>query len=173
MGFACCTLLCELLYAYTTARPDIGYTISTLAKFSNTPAKLHYRCLKSVTLYLRNTLDWGIIYWRPTPNSSLPTIPLTLAESEAQLPPFPASSSPFQLRCFVDASHANDLRNRRSTTDYGFLLACGVVTYQCHTQSPSPPVEAAKVTKYLCSILRELGFSQTGPRLLRFWKTMN
>lgn len=173
MGFSYRTLLGELLYAYITARPDIGYAIATLAKFSTAPSKLHYQRLKGVALYLRHTVDWGIIYWRPAPCLALPHVPLTLVECEAQVPPFPPSSSPFQLRGFVDASHANDLRNRRSTTGYGFLLACGVVAYRCHTQTITATssteaeflaaVEAAKIAKYLRSILRELGFPQDGP----------
>ena len=173
MGFSYRTLLGELLYAYITARPDIGYAIALLAKFSTAPAKIHYQRLKGVAKYLRNTIDWGILYWRPAPNLSLPAVPVTLAECDAQLPVFPPSSSPFQLRGFVDASHANDLRNRRSTTGYGFLLASGVVAYRCHTQTITATssteaeflaaVEAAKIAKYLRSILRELGFTQVGP----------
>jgi hypothetical protein len=173
MGFSYRTLLGELLYAYITARPDIGYAIATLAKFSTSPAKIHYHRLKGVALYLRNTVDWGIIYWRPAASPTLPDVPLILLEYDAQLPPFPPSSSPFQLRGFVDASHANDLRNRRSTTGYGFLLACGVIAYRCHTQTITATssteaeflaaVEAAKVAKYLRSILRKLGFPQARP----------
>jgi hypothetical protein len=173
MGFSYRTLLGELLYAYITTRPDIGYAIATLAKFSTAPARIHYQRLKGVAIYLRNTLNWGIIYWRPAPHHALPDVPLTLAEYDPQLPPFPASTSPFQLRGFVDASHANDLRNRRSTTGYGFLLAAGVIAYRCHTQTITATssteaeflaaVEAAKIAKYLRSILRELGFPQDGP----------
>jgi hypothetical protein len=42
MGFSYQSLLGELLFAYVTARPDIGYAITTLAKFAIKPAKLHY-----------------------------------------------------------------------------------------------------------------------------------
>jgi hypothetical protein len=173
MGFSYRTLLGELLHAYVTARPDIGYAIATLAKFSTAPAKIHYQRLKGVAKCLRSTIDWGVIYWRPAPNHSLPTIPVTLAEHNPQLPPFPPSTSPFQLRGFVDASHANDLRNRRSTTGYGFCIASGVVAYRCHTQTITATssteaeflaaVEAAKIAKCLRFILRKLGFPQVGP----------
>jgi hypothetical protein len=173
MGFSYGTLLGELLYAYVTARPDISFAIALLAKFSAAPAKLHYQRLKGVAKYLRNTIDWGIIYWRPAPSPTLNPVPLTLLENDGQLPPFPPSTSPFQLRGFVDASHANDLRNRRSTTGYGFLLASGVVAYRCHTQTITATssteaeflaaVEAAKVAKYLRSILHQLGYPQVGP----------
>jgi hypothetical protein len=37
MGFAYHTLLGELLYAYVTTCPNIGYTITMLAKFASAP----------------------------------------------------------------------------------------------------------------------------------------
>jgi hypothetical protein len=75
--------------------------------------------------------------------------------------------------CFVDAAHANDLRNRRSTTGYAFTLCGGVVSYRTKTQSITATssteaeflaaVLAAKHAKYLRSILKELGFPQLAP----------
>jgi hypothetical protein len=56
------SLLGELLYAYVTARPDIGYAITTLSKFATAPAKMHYQRLKGLALYLCSTINWGIIY---------------------------------------------------------------------------------------------------------------
>jgi hypothetical protein len=41
---------------------------------------------------------------------------------DENLPDFPAVVSPLQLTGYVDAAHANDLRNRRSTTGYGFTV---------------------------------------------------
>ena len=91
----------------------------------------------------------------------------------ADLPAFPAPTSPFHLTSFVDAAHANDLRNRRSTTGYAFLLAGGAVSYRCKTQSITATssteaeflaaVTAAKHAKYLRAILKELGFPQQEP----------
>jgi len=36
---------------------------------------------------------------------------------------------------FLDATHANDLRNRQSTTGYAFLLWGGAISNRCKTQS--------------------------------------
>ena len=36
-GFAYRSLLGELLYAYVTCRPDIGFAVTTMAKFSHHP----------------------------------------------------------------------------------------------------------------------------------------
>ena len=52
-GFSYRTLLGELMYAYITARPDIGYAITTLSKFSSSPADVHYPYIKGVAKYLR------------------------------------------------------------------------------------------------------------------------
>ena len=45
MRFAYQTLLGELMYAYITCCPDIGYSITTLSKFSCAPAEYHYKLL--------------------------------------------------------------------------------------------------------------------------------
>ena len=172
-GFSYRTVLGELLYAYVTCRPDIGYAITTLSKFSTCPTKFHYTQLKNVARYLRRTIDWGIIYTKTTPNEFLPASRHPQLELPADLPSFPQPSYPLQLQCFVDAAHAHDLRNRRSTTGYGFLLCGGVVSYQTKTQSITATssteaeflaaVVAAKHARYLRAVLRQLGFAQTGP----------
>jgi hypothetical protein len=109
-GFGYRTVLGELLYAYVTARPDIGYSIVTLSKFAAAPAPLHYRLLKGIAKYLRRTSHWGIRYKRPHPVKHLPhdrpyDIPL-----DPNLPPFPFIALR-EMAGFVDAAHANDLRN--------------------------------------------------------------
>ena len=51
-GFSYRSLLGELMYAYVTCRPDIGYSVTTLSKFSTCPSPTHYQLLKGVALYL-------------------------------------------------------------------------------------------------------------------------
>jgi len=172
-GFSYRTLLGELLYAYVTCRPDIGYGTVTLSKFSVCPHEVHYGMLKNIAKYLRQTKDWGIIYRKPTRDPSLPALPHTRLSHPSDLPPFPSPQYPLQLTCYVDAAHANDLRNRRSTTGYAFLLAGGAVSYRCTTQSITATssteaeflaaVTSAKHAKYLRAIMKELGFPQSGP----------
>jgi len=89
------------------------------------------------------------------------------------LPVIPPPSHLRQLITHVDAAHANELRQRRSTTGCGCCLASGVVAYCSRTQSiclqSSTEAEliaanaAAKVTKCLPFILHELGHAQTEP----------
>jgi hypothetical protein len=76
----------------------------------------------------------------------------------------------------VDASHANDLRTRKSTTGYIFLLAGAAIAYRSKTQTVTATssteaefiaaVLAAKCARYLRSVLRELGFPQRDPTIL-------
>lgn len=66
VGFSYRTLLGELMYAMITCRPDIGYTVTTLSKFS-TPSAYHYKLLQSVAQYLKSIIDWGICFKQPSP----------------------------------------------------------------------------------------------------------
>jgi hypothetical protein len=130
-----------------------------------------------VAKYLRRTIDWGLVYWREIPNTTLPDIPLIipLYDPSDDLPAFP-SASLRALIGYVDAAHANDLRRRRSTTGYAFVLAGAAIAYQCKTQTLTATssteakflaaITAGKVTKYLRSILIELGYSPLGPTIL-------
>ena len=83
-------LFWKKLYAYITCRPDIGYAITTMSKFSTKPSKYHYELLKGIAKYLRETKEWGIKYTRSTVRDDLK--PATLKSDvvpDAILPPFP------------------------------------------------------------------------------------
>ena len=172
-GFSFRSLLGELMYAYVTCRPDIGYAITTLSKFSIAPAPFHYAMLKGVAKYLRRTINWGIRYRKSKSDLGLPASSDFQLHQPDGLPTFPTPSPPNQLMCFVDAAHANDLRNRRSTTGYAFMMCGGAISYRTKTQSITATssteaeflaaVLAAKHAKYLRYILKELGFPQLGP----------
>ena len=95
---------------------------------------------------------------------------------DKDLPEFPSPWSPQELAGHVDAAHANDLRNRRSTTGYVFTMAGGAIAYRSTTQgitaTSSTEAElyaactAAEVARYLRTILQELGFPPDGPTKL-------
>ncbi len=172
-GFKYRSLLGELLYTYVTCRPDVGYALVTLSKFASAPHDVHFSLLKSVALYLRETKHWGIVYHR---NGVLPVLspnPMAFLPNDPKLPAFPQPSTPISLLCLVDAAHGNDLRARRSTTGYVFMLSGGAISYRCTTQSVTATssteaeflaaVTAAKQARYLRFILHELGFPQLSP----------
>ena len=68
-GFTYRGLLGEMMYCYTTCRPDIGYAITTLSKFSVAPAPIHFDYLKGVAIYLKRTKNWGIRFHQTSPSS--------------------------------------------------------------------------------------------------------
>ena len=175
-GFSYRTLLGEMMYAYVTCRPDIGYAITLLSKFGSCPSEYHYSCLKNVARYLRSTKHWGIRYSR----SHISNDPeLICAEDDGipankeDLPDYPEDITQPKLVCFVDAAYANDLAKRRSTTGYAFTYSGGAIVYRSKTQSITAlsstkaefiaAVTAAKTARFLRSILTELGFPQTEP----------
>jgi hypothetical protein len=178
-GYTYRGLLGELMFPYVTSRVDIGLAINVLSKFSTAPSRIHYLSLKRIAKYLRRTADWGLLYWRPVANMTLPhvpieSIPVTLYP--ADLPNYPDHATSHELFAVVDASHANDLRNKRSTTGYAFLMAGAAISYRVKTQpivaTSSTEAEffaavhAGKVCRYIRSILRELGFPPHGPTII-------
>ena len=66
MGFNYRNALGEALFAMITCRLDISFPIIKLSKFANNPARDHYKALKKVFRYLRETIDNGLTYWRKT-----------------------------------------------------------------------------------------------------------
>ena len=144
-----------------------------LSKFLTTPTHIHYQQLKNFTCYLHWTINCGIVYHKTVPTDSLPTSQHVPLAPESDLLIFPSPSTPDQLMCFVDVAHANDLCNHHSMTGYAFIMCGGTITYHTKTQSiivtSSMEAEflatvlAAKQAKYLCAILKELGFPQHDP----------
>ena len=56
-GFSYRTLLGEMMFAYVSCRPDIGYAIRLMSKYSSNPSEFHYSSLESITKYLRTTKE--------------------------------------------------------------------------------------------------------------------
>ena len=129
--------------------------------------------LKGVAKYLRRTQDWGLVYWRSAPATALDDIPFKVLTPDPTLPEFPSALDYFQFVMAVDAAHANEYFQARSTTGYAGLLAGASVVYRCKTQpvtaqntTESETVSACsggKVAKYFCSVLKEPGYPQDGP----------
>jgi hypothetical protein len=172
LGFGYRQVLGELTYAYVICRLDIGFAVTFLARFALAPHHDHYVALKNVVRYLRRTIDWGLIYWRRSPVASLPTVSIDQPTLDPSLPPFPTSPLD-QLVGYVDASHASDPKTRRSITGIVFCYGGAAVAYKSKLQTTVATsltesefyaaVHAAKIAKYLRSVLAELGFPCQGP----------
>ena len=121
-------------------------------------------------------MDWGIIYWQQEPNYDFSLQDISLMKHPDDLSNVPIPNEPFEIIGFVDSAHANSLKNRRSTTGYGFMLRGGVIACRCSTQSIVATssteaefiaaVAAAKVAIYLRSIMHQLGYQQNHPTTL-------
>jgi hypothetical protein len=164
------------MYVYITCRPDIGYAITSLSKFSSAPSPFHYKLLKGVAKYLRSTMHWGLRYKCPKRLPHLPSgEPYTELQDDPNNP-FPVNINLPLLQCFVDAAHGNDLRKRRSTTGLVFTYCGGAVLYRSKTQTLTAgsstesefiaAVTAAKLARYLRTVLKQLGFAQTKPTVI-------
>jgi hypothetical protein len=172
VGFGYRQVLGELTYAYVICRLDIGFAVTFLARFALAPHYDHYMALKHVVRYLRRTIDWGLVYWRPSPVTSLPTVSMDHPPLDPSLPPFPTCPLT-QLVGFVDASYAADPKTRHSITGIIFCYGGAAVAYKSKLQTTVATsstksefyaaVHAAKIAKYLHSVLDELGFPCSGP----------
>jgi Reverse transcriptase (RNA-dependent DNA polymerase) len=175
-GFSYRSVLGAVIYVYVVARPDIGFAVTLLARFSDHPAKVHFDSLRRLARYLRMTKDWGLFFWRPTPMPSLPAGTFVIMTTDLSLPEFPEPQCSSTLAGYVDAAHATDLTTRRSITGLAFMLCGGPIAYKSKVQSTVSTssteaefiaaVQAAKIAKYLRSILDELGYAQPGPTVL-------
>lgn len=175
-GFSYRSILGCVIYVYVVARIDIGFAVTLLARFSDHPVKIHFDSLRRLARYLRMTKDWGLIYWRPAPIDALPIGDFVILLPDPALPDFPQPQSPTSLAGYVDAAHATDLSTRRSITGLAFVLCGGPIAYKSKVQSTVSTssteaefiaaVQAAKIAKYLRSILLELGYEQSDPTVL-------
>ena len=106
------------MHAYVTCRPDIGYAIITLSKFSSEPSDFHFSMLKKVAFYLRRTRKWSVICHKATRDPTLPGIEHEFVNADNTLPKFPDINKGFKLTGFVDAAYGTDLKNRQPITGH-------------------------------------------------------
>jgi len=105
----------------------------------------------------------------------LPSSDFIHSALDANLPEFPPVD-PHESVAFLNAAHANNLRNRCSTMGYTFLLCSDAISYRCKTQSVTATsstkaeflaaVTAAKHARYVQAIMTDLGFPPSGPTVL-------
>jgi len=77
---------------------------------------------------------------------------------------------------FVDAAHATDLEKWQTITRWVFCYAGAAIAYKSKLQTIITTsstvaefvaaVHAAKIARYLCSVLKDLGFTQEHPTVL-------
>ena len=98
----------SLMYLSVSTRPDIAYTVGTLARFSSKPTKEHWTALKRVFRYLKGTTTHGILY---------------------------SQNNSGECVGYSDADWAGDINDRKSTSGYVFQISGAPVTWRSKKQS--------------------------------------
>ena len=130
-------VLDELMYVYITCRPNIGYTITTLSKFSSEPSVFHYKLLRGVAKYLWSTITWSIHFDRPSPlnfdklQDSAPYPELVNYKDD-----FPVDVNRPVLQIFTDAAFGNNLTQRQSNTGIIFTYCDGALKRRTVSEFP-------------------------------------
>ena len=136
----------SLIYLMIGSRPDIAYAVSALARYMQDPTDTHMTLVSHVFRYLRQTTDQKIWY---------------------------LGASKSGLIGYSDATWADNVDNRRSTTGYVFLLANGAVTWTSRMQKRPAKgstdaeyqalSEACSEAAWLLNLQGEIGYAPTGP----------
>lgn len=171
MGFNYRQAVGELIYAMVTCRPDISFALIKLSQYSNNPAEAHYIAIKQIFYYLRATKTEGIYFWRPQPNSNLPSLPLPDTTASNYTPESSTrAETPLDLVGAVDADWGGDSNHRKSISGIILRIAGGTVLYKSKFQDTiamrsteaefTAACDAAKSILYVRSILDELNVTQ-------------
>lgn len=101
-----------LNYLAHVTRPEIGFAVNQIARYSQNPGLQHWAAAKNILAYLKGTVYYGLGFGE---NSG---------------------SSFFGLTGWVDSDHAGDVDFCRSTSGYVFRFNNGPVSW-CSRRQPS------------------------------------
>ena len=102
-------ILGSVMWGQLATRPDLSFSVSLLARFQSNPGIDHWNALMHVVGYIKNTMDFGLTYYRDTGDIS----PIA----------------------FADADYGGCRDTRRSTSGYVFMMAGGPVTWSSKRQA--------------------------------------
>lgn len=139
-----------LLYIAVSARPDISAAVGAVARYQQAHGKAHWQAVKRIMRYLKGTMDLAITY---NGNEGL------------------------NLFGYSDASYADHLDTRRSTTGYVYMMAGGPVTWQSKSQ-PTVALStmeaeymalasASQEALWLQKLMTDLGYATGKPMLIK------
>jgi hypothetical protein len=137
-------LVGSLMYL-TATRPDMMFVICLITRYMTRPMEIYLQAAKRALRCLKGTVNYGIHYKRG-------------GEGE--------------LLAFTDSDYAGDMKDRKSTSGYVFLMGSSVVSW-CSKKQPIVTLsttEAEFVAAAVCAcqgvwmkrILKELGHSDEG-----------
>ena len=156
------SLVMKLSYMVQQTRPDLAYTVNTLAQFQIEPRKCDWDALIWALKYLRGTWDYGLFYRRPDQSP-----PLTIfAQFDEYIK---LSETPL---VYADASYAEEA-DRKSRSAFIFLF-CGAAILWYSKKQPVVALSSTEAEYYalgsaiqealwLRHLLKELSFLIEGP----------
>lgn len=97
----------SLMYAMTCTRPDIAYAVCKLSKYTSKPSHMHWQAVNGVLKYLKEAMNYGIIY----------------------------SGYPSVLKGFTDASWITEHEDHSSASGWIFTLGGGAVSWASKKQT--------------------------------------
>jgi len=145
----------SLNYLTIRTRPDLSYAVGTVARFNQNPGEIHWTGVKRILRYLRGTLDKGIRYTGSGHRDAKRLI----------------------LEVYCDSDFGGDHDNSVSITGFVIFLAGGPICWgslrQRHVERSTTAAEYIAMSEallevvWLRGLLRELGFEQTQPTVVR------
>jgi hypothetical protein len=140
----------KLNYLALATRPDIAFTVSTLARFGSNPGPAHWQAVKHLLRYIKGTMGYKITYG-PSPH---PTAYLS----------------------FSDADYAGEIEGARSTSGWVILMGGGAVSWssKLQTQVARSTTEseyiagesATREMAFFRHVLEDIGYKVELPRPL-------
>ena len=92
-------------------RPDIAYAVEVLCRFSANPGPAHWKAVKHLFKYLKDTVGYQLTYQPDSKPSSL------------------------LFTAYSDADHGSDKLGGKSTTGYVIKIGTGAVSWSSKLQS--------------------------------------
>ncbi|GJW81729.1 zinc finger, CCHC-type containing protein [Tanacetum coccineum] len=96
-----------LMYAMTSTRPDIAYTIGRLNRFISIPSRQHWQAITRVFKYLKDTMNYGLSY----------------------------VGYPSVLEAYSNARWINHVEDSSSTSGWMFLIGGGAISWASKKQT--------------------------------------
>ena len=165
----------ELIFALVTCRADIAFPVMKLTQYNNDPAQCHFDAIKQIYKYLNSTKSEGLYFWRPTPEKTLPSIPLPqIMEDTYEV--FVPPSKLCTAHCFADSDWAGNRRDRRSVSGILIMLGGAAIVYKTVLQKTIALssteaefyalTEAGKMILYIRFVLEDLDIPQQYPTIV-------
>nr|KYP69092.1 Retrovirus-related Pol polyprotein from transposon TNT 1-94 [Cajanus cajan] len=97
------SLVGSLMYVQVCTRPNIAFVVNALGRYLSDPGLGHWKVIKKVFRYLQGTKDHILTYKK---------------------------SDQFQVIGYSDSDFAGCPNNRKSTFDFVFMIAGGVISWK-------------------------------------------